>query len=66
MIIILLTYIGDDSPRRGCARHPSLRFAHRGDKKMRSTLFAALAGERVGQRSVAGVSRSRRSKPMSI
>ena len=35
-------------------------------KKISFTLFAASAGERVGQRSVAGVSSSQRSKPMFI
>jgi hypothetical protein len=56
---------GYDSPGRGCARPPSLRLMpHRGlrkNKKKRFTLFAAPAGERVGQRSVAGVSLRRHS-----
>jgi hypothetical protein len=53
----------EDSPRHRYARHPSLRFAHRGDRKFcfsSSTLFAASAGERVVQRSVDRVSRSQR------
>jgi hypothetical protein len=65
------THGGDDSPRRGFARHPSLRLRRieglkKGKKKMNFTLFAASAGERVGQRSVVGVSGGLRSKPMII
>jgi len=49
---------------------PSLRLrrieGRKRENKMGFTLFAAQAGERVGQRSVAGVSRSQRSKPMFV
>jgi len=58
-----ISHGGEDSPGRGYARPPLRLRRKEGEKnkKMELTLFAALAGERVGQRSVAGASRGRRS-----